>query len=92
MGIIDVTLHDLRHPFASRLVMAGVDLPAVKELMRHKHISMTLRYPHLSSNHKQRAVDTLGHLAHQVPSVCTTGQPSQGILYPQAIDFPPVPR
>jgi integrase len=53
------TFHDLRHTFASRLVMAGVDLPTVKELMGHKHIHMTLRYTHLSSDHKQRAVATL---------------------------------
>jgi site-specific recombinase XerD len=39
--------------------MAGVDLPTVKELMGHKNISMTLRYPYLSRDHKQRAVRTL---------------------------------
>jgi len=50
----------LRHTFASRLVMAGVDLPTVKELMGQKNINMTLRYPHLSRDHKQRAVRTLG--------------------------------
>jgi integrase len=58
-GIADFTFHDLRHTFASRLVMAGVDLPTVKELMGHKHITMTLRYAHLSSDHKQAAVKKL---------------------------------
>lgn len=58
-GIEDFTFNDLRHTFASRLVMAGVDLPTVQELMGHKDISMTLRYTHLSSDHKQRAVKAL---------------------------------
>ena len=39
--------------------MAGVDLPTVKDLMGHKDIRMTLRYTHLSSDHKQRAVRAL---------------------------------
>lgn len=58
-GISDFTFHDLRHTFASRLVMSGVELPTVKELMGHKDIKMTLRYTHLSSDHKQNAVKAL---------------------------------
>jgi len=58
-GLGDFTFHDLWHTFASRLVMAWVDLPTVKDLMGHKDISMTLRYTHLSSDHKQRAVRAL---------------------------------
>src|SRR5215510_11805715 len=58
-GVADFTFHDLRHTFASRLVMAGVDLPTVKELLGHKDISMTLRYTHLSTDHKQHAVRLL---------------------------------
>lgn len=58
-GIADLHWHDLRHTFASRLVMAGVDLRTVQELMGHKTITMTLRYSHLSPTHQREAVQRL---------------------------------
>jgi len=58
-GIRDFTWHDLRHTFASRLVMAGVDLTTVAALMGHMRIQMTMRYAHLAPDHKQDAVERL---------------------------------
>lgn len=55
----DFTWHCIRHTFASRLVMAGVDIRTVAELMGHKTLAMTMRYAHLAPDHQRAAVDRL---------------------------------
>jgi Phage integrase family len=57
--IADFTWYCLRHTFASRLVMSGVDIRTVAELMGHKIIQMTMRYAHLAPEHNLAAVERL---------------------------------
>jgi len=58
-GIKNFRWHDLRHTFASRLVMNGVDIRTVQELMGHKTIQMTIRYSPLAPVHQLDAVQRL---------------------------------
>jgi integrase len=57
--IEDFHWHDLRHTFASRLVMRGVDIRTVQDLMGHKSITMTMKYAHLAKDHRQAAVEKM---------------------------------
>jgi len=57
--IKDFRFHDLRHDFASRLVMNGVDLYRVKELLGHGSIEITQRYAHLAPHTLAEAVEVL---------------------------------
>lgn len=70
--IADYSWHCNRHTFASRLVMAGVDLRTVAELMGHSSIQMTMRYAHLAPLHNRAAVDRL------VPAVKRSRRPKKG--------------
>jgi integrase len=58
-GIRDFTFHDLRHTFASHLVMEGVDITTVSRLLGHASLTMTLRYAHLAPKHMASAVNVL---------------------------------
>ena len=57
--IVDFKFHDLRHTFASYLVMAGVPLNTIRELLGHSTINMVLRYSHLAPDHKFGSVEKL---------------------------------
>lgn len=49
-GIVkeDVTLHTLRHTYATHLLEQGVNIVTIKELLGHAHISTTMIYLHLA--------------------------------------------
>lgn len=58
-SIKNLRFHDLRHTFASRLILAGVDLIAVSKLLGHSSIQMTARYSHPSPDSLTDAVNKL---------------------------------
>ena len=48
-GIVDATIHDTRHTYASWLLQDGVSIEALSALLGHASIATTQRYGHLSS-------------------------------------------
>ena len=49
-GIVkeDVSLHTLRHTYATHLLEQGVNILTIKELLGHAHINTTMIYLHLA--------------------------------------------
>jgi len=72
-GIKDFHFHDLRHTYASRLVMAGVDLAVLRDLLGHADFAMTLRYAHLAPSRLKEAVSIL-----ETPYLQKTCDPQKG--------------
>ena len=57
--IVNFRWHDMRHDFASRLVMGGVELFTVVAPLGHDRATTTQRYAHLAASHKTAAVEVL---------------------------------
>lgn len=60
--LVDFHFHDLRHTFASQVLLHGGTLKDVQELLGHKSLAMTLRYSHLTQESKRKAVNLLNGL------------------------------
>ena len=56
-GLKDLRIHDLRHVFASKMVMNGTSLFITGELLGHRTTQMTKRYSHLIPETLRKAVD-----------------------------------
>ena len=71
-GLTDVTPHVLRHTFASKLAMKGIDMRTIQEFGGWGELSMVQRYSHLSPTHKAQAVERISE--DYFPSNITTPQ------------------
>jgi integrase len=66
-GIEDFRFHDLRHTFASHMVMRRASIKEAQEILGHKSLTITVRYAHLSQEHKKKAVNLLNGLTAPAP-------------------------
>jgi integrase len=55
----DISIHDLRHTYASTLIGAGLDFKTVAELMGHTVQETINTYSHFTSDMMQKAQDTI---------------------------------
>ena len=69
--LVDFHWHDLRHTFASRCIMAGVDLRTLQQLLGHKTLQMVVRYTHLFQSHELAAVERLCRTTQEVTGTRT---------------------
>ena len=62
-SLYTVTLHTMRHTFASWLAQSGkVTLMELQKLMRHKNITMTMRYAHLFPGQESEKLSIIGDM------------------------------
>jgi len=54
-----ITFHSLRHTFASWLALQGEQIQTISELLGHRTLQMTMRYSHLTPDHRKAAVSRL---------------------------------
>ena len=52
-------LYDLRHTWATRAAMSGIDLVTLASMLGHSRIQMVLRYAHPTQDHQTRAMERL---------------------------------
>jgi integrase/recombinase XerD len=73
-----VTMHTLRHCYATHLLEAGIDLPTLQRLLGHSHLSTTMRYLHLRSERLPHLQSPLAFLADSATS------PADGTTKPRS--------
>ncbi len=79
-------LYDLRHTALTRMAMAGIDLPTLRELAGHANIQMTMRYVHPTPEHKKNAIRKLEALWAAKAEQISSGDSCEPVFEAQTSD------
>ncbi len=71
-------LYDLRHIALTRMAMAGMDLPTLRELAGHASIQMTMRYVHPTPEHKRNSMLKFEAYCGSASDALSAAKPSDG--------------
>ena len=74
-GLLDCTVHTLRHTHATRLIQNGLSIYEVKEILGHTDITTTMRYSHLETKDvSSKARDVINRITEE------TNKPSLKVI------------
>ena len=64
-GIQNFRFHDVRHTTASHLALDNVSIQSIAEILGHKSLQMSMRYSHLSHEHKRKLVNRMEKIINE---------------------------
>lgn len=82
-GIRTINWHALRHTFASHLAAKGVSVFAIKELLGHSDIKMTMRYSHINLPVLRNAIEALETVNDTLTAQPQVRDIKFGLLFPE---------
>jgi integrase len=83
-GLENLTFHDLRRTFGTRLLEMGVDIVTIQKLYGHSSVLVTQRYLHPQDSIKKEAVELLDHAGKMKADpfhICSTEKEGKPLIH-----------